>query len=158
MTDKTEPALLIADALDCFTNEAMNAAINRQDLTAIAVADALSAGFGGLAHRLRENFTVAAPSGDEVERVAMALCQSALVGELCPCRKSGSFKCADEFPGMRAKAALAAIDRSDVERLRAALEWYGNMEYYRYQPECGCSSVEADGGEIARQALKGTTV
>lgn len=46
---------------------------------------------------------------ENVARVGMALCQNALGGKQCPCAESGVFKCADEFPGQQAKAAIAAM-------------------------------------------------
>ena len=50
-----------------------------------------------------------AVADDAVERVGMALCQSALGPKQCPCAESGVFKCADEYPGQQAKAAIAAM-------------------------------------------------
>ena len=54
------------------------------------------------------------PSGDEIERVAMALCQNALGGKKCPCVEFGKFNCFDEHPGQQARAALAAMDREPI--------------------------------------------
>ncbi len=58
-----------------------------------------------------ETMRDAAPVVDEgqVERVAMALCQTALGGKLCPCREIGKFNCADEHPGQMARAAITAL-------------------------------------------------
>lgn len=43
--------------------------------------------------------------------------------------------------------------KADAERLAEALEFYATDRFYRYQPECGCSSIDADGGETAQEAL-----
>lgn len=56
---------------------------------------------------------------DQVAEVGMALCESALGGKRCPCRESGVFNCADEFPGQQARAAIAAMQTTPpAERVR----------------------------------------
>ena len=59
------------------------------------------------------------PAGELVERVARALCQSALGGKLCPCIESGKFACADSHPGQQARAAIAAMpDRAAIKDIQ----------------------------------------
>jgi hypothetical protein len=50
-----------------------------------------------------------------IEQVATSLCQSALRSKKCPCRESGVFRCADEYPGTQARAILPIIK---AERIR----------------------------------------
>jgi hypothetical protein len=46
---------------------------------------------------------------DLIEAMAIAMCQSALGGERCPCAEIGEFRCRDAYPGEQAIVALNAL-------------------------------------------------
>lgn len=50
-----------------------------------------------------------------IAETGMALCENALGGKRCPCRETGTFACADDYPGQQARAAIRVIAPAVLE-------------------------------------------
>lgn len=66
---------------------------------------------------LRDEF-----ADDMIERVARAMCQSALGGKVCPCTQSGKFNCREAHPWHQAIAAIKSMCKPTDEMVDAVRE------------------------------------